>query len=440
MAAPLRVLVVDESASNARLVMTGLRQRGFDVVETWVHSGAALSLALSSDSWDLVIASDRPADGGPQSTVPRGGTTPGPVTGRMLSSGNEGEERVHWTKSGRLDGRPAVDQHVRGPVVELDRRNAEEALQRTERYYRTLIERATDIIVLVDVDRAIRYVSPSGEAVLGYPAASLPGHDPLDLIHPSDQANVAKTFEAIARDSSRAYSFEARFRHANGSWRAIEGSGMNFLGDPAVAGVVVTLRDVTDRHRLEEHLRQSQRMETIGKVAGGVAHDFNNILTVILSFGALLRDEIGDQPNLREAVEMILAAGESASALTRQLLDFSRRQSQTVQDVDLNSIVEQLARMLRRLIGEDVDLTLKLSPDVGLIRGNVGYLEQILFNLSTNARDAMPAGGSLTIQTSAVQVASHEVADWPDASGTMRASFGERHRDRYRSGFTGPHF
>jgi hypothetical protein len=167
---------------------------------------------------------------------------------------------------------------------------------------------------------------------------------------------------------------------------------------------LAVLIDFTQRKLLEEQLRQSQKMEAVGMLAGGVAHDFNNLLTIINGYSQLLLTTLSAHDPNRSAVEQILKAGERAAALTRQLLTFSRRQALQPKVLDLNALVASLAVMLRRLIGEDIDLRLVMGPELGRVNADPGQLEQVIMNLAVNARDAMPRGGVLTIETANVEL------------------------------------
>ena len=164
------------------------------------------------------------------------------------------------------------------------------------------------------------------------------------------------------------------------------------------AGLAV-LMEVTERRRLEEQLRQAQKMEAVGMLAGGVAHDFNNLLTIITGYGQLIVNNLPPGDSNRHSAEQIVKAGERAAALTRQLLAFSRRQVLQPKVLDLNMLVKTLSTMLQRLIGENIDLRLMLSNDLGRVNADPGQLEQVLMNLVVNARDAMPQGGTLSIET-----------------------------------------
>jgi two-component system cell cycle sensor histidine kinase/response regulator CckA len=166
---------------------------------------------------------------------------------------------------------------------------------------------------------------------------------------------------------------------------------------------LVLVNDVSERRRLEEQLRQSQKMEAIGQLAGGVAHDFNNLLTLISGYSELAREALGDHP-ASQNVDEIQKAAERAASLTRQLLAFSRRQVLQMRLLDLNALVLEVETMLRRLIGEDVELTTLYGPELGLVLADPVQMDQVLLNLAVNARDAMPQGGSLVIRTTNVDV------------------------------------
>jgi hypothetical protein len=171
---------------------------------------------------------------------------------------------------------------------------------------------------------------------------------------------------------------------------------IEYGGRPAA---LVVLMDLTGRKNIEDQLRQARKMEAVGMLAGGVAHDFNNLLTIITGYGQLVMNNLGPSDPNRDSVEQIMKAGERAAALTGQLLTFSRRQVVQPRVLDLNQLVTSLSAMLRRLIGEDVDLRLVLGADLGRVSADPGQLEQVLMNLVVNARDAMPRGGVLTIET-----------------------------------------
>jgi signal transduction histidine kinase len=170
-------------------------------------------------------------------------------------------------------------------------------------------------------------------------------------------------------------------------------------GKGNINGSVVVIADITERKHLEEQFLQAQKMEAIGRLAGGVAHDFNNLLTAIIGYSQLVFARLHRQDPMRKEIQEIERAGHRAAGLTNQLLAFSRRQVLQPQVLDLNAVVADLARMLERLIGEDIVLATSLAPDIGFVKADRGQIEQIIMNLAVNSRDAMPDGGKLTIET-----------------------------------------
>ena len=179
-----------------------------------------------------------------------------------------------------------------------------------------------------------------------------------------------------------------------------------------ISGILVTVADVSDRRRLEEQLRLSQKMEAVGRLAGGIAHDFNNLLTVINGYGAMLVDSLKDQRYAASQAEEILNAGNRAAELVSQLLTFSRRQLIKPKSFEINHLVQDVERMLRRIIGEHIEFRTQLDPEAGWIQADVNQMETVLLNLATNARDAMPDGGVLSIETTHVEVVADR-REWP---------------------------
>ncbi len=417
------------------------------------------------------------------------------------------------------EGAPAV----RSILLDASERNfAARSLRESEEHFRSLIENALDVIVVLDANGCVRYASPSLERVLGYRPEDRIGHSTFELIHPEDQSTVKETFfGSLQRAGPAPGPTEFRLLHRDGSWRPFEAVGNNKLGDPSVGGFIINARDITERKQaqetlrklqhaveqadnaifmtdrdgqityvnpaferiygfsreealgatprilksghqsqgfyelfwkkllagepvrgeivnktragglvtveesvtrvlgdrgecigfiavqnditgkklLEEQFRQSQKMEAVGRLAGGVAHDFNNLLTAILGYSGLLLAQEGLPEPVVEAMSEIHKAGERASSLTRQLLAFSRKQVLLPEILDLNAIVRDMEKMLRRVIGENIALITSLDPALGAVRADPGQIEQVILNLVVNSRDAMPGGGSVTIET-----------------------------------------
>jgi len=287
---------------------------------------------------------------------------------------------------------------------ERQRRQAEAALRESEERFRALVENSSDALMLIDAEARVTYITPSSTRHLGWRAEQIVGRSVFDFLHPEDRELAGERMAETLRHPGKAVTAEVRVLHADGSWRILEGVGVNHIAEPAVGAIVVNARDVTERRKLEDQLRQSQKMEAVGQLAGGVAHDFNNLLTAILGYCNLILDDLPPEDPRRSDLEEIQSAGERAAALTRQLLAFSRRQMLHPQIVDINAVVQQLEKLLRRLISEDVELMTALAPDLMAVRVDPAAVEQILVSLAVNARDAMPVGGRLTIETANVEL------------------------------------
>ena len=199
-------------------------------------------------------------------------------------------------------------------------------------------------------------------------------------------------------------------------------------------------RDLTAQKRLEEQLRQSQKMEAIGQLAGGVAHDFNNILTVIHGHASLLLAGGSLTGVSARSAQQISQAAERAAGLTRQLLAFGRRQVMQPRRLDMNEVVGNMTKMLGRILGEDIALQLHYSPQPALVQADAGMMEQVLLNLAVNSRDAMPKGGLLAIKISALEVDARRLAEHSEArAGQLRLPERDRHRLRHSAGESAAH-
>ncbi len=285
-------------------------------------------------------------------------------------------------------------------VLETDRRRAvaEESLRHSEAHLRTVLENVVDLVTILGPDGTVQYVSPSVERILGYRPEERIGRDPFELVHRADVEAARRALaEGLGRGSATA-AFTYRERHRNGSWVSLESVGTNLLANPVVHGILINSRDITQRIRLEEQLRQAQKMEAVGQLAGGVAHDFNNLLTAVLGSAELLRSALPTDSSLLEDADVISRAARRGAELSRKLLAFSRRQPLELHTVSLSALAESFTRMARRVVPEDVEVVLNIDTAEAIVRADPGAVEQILMNLVTNARDAMPSGGKLVIE------------------------------------------
>ncbi|MBS2023914.1 MAG: PAS domain-containing protein [Deltaproteobacteria bacterium] len=280
-----------------------------------------------------------------------------------------------------------------------EKKRAEEALRHSEARFRQLAEAINEVFWLTDLAKErIIYVSPAYEGIWGRTCQSLydaPG-DWLSFIHPDDREAVRA---ALPKQTLGNYDEEYRVVQPSGAVRWIRDRAFPVRdAEGKVFRVAGIAQDVTERRRLGEQLRQAQKMEAVGSLAGGVAHDFNNILSVILGYSSLVEQSIDPTNPIAGQIQEIRNAAERAAGLTRQLLAFSRQQILQPQVVDLNRIVSGLDKMLQRLIGEDIELRTVLTSQRAMVNVDPGQLEQVIMNLAVNARDAMPTGGSLTIE------------------------------------------
>lgn len=275
--------------------------------------------------------------------------------------------------------------------------------------FRLITENAADMIAVIDENGRRIYNSPSYERILGYSVVELQNSEASDQMHPDDLSLVADA-AAHARSTGVGRQIEYRMRGKGGTWHILESTASAILGATGeYKGLVIVNRDITDRKRLEEQFRQSQKMDAIGRLAGGIAHDFNNLLGIIIGYAEVLQETASEGPSDLECVNEILHSAQRAASLTRQLLAFSRQQVLEPKIIDLNVVVADTEKLLRRLIGEDIELN--ASPEQGLyrVKADQGQLEQVLLNLAVNARDAMPNGGRLTIKTRNIAMSASKV-------------------------------
>ncbi len=281
-----------------------------------------------------------------------------------------------------------------------------------EELFRLITENAADMIAVVDANGHRLYNSPSYIKILGYTEQDLGKTTALDEVHPEDREKVLKA-AADARRTGAGTSLEYRMRHKDGSWRTLESRASTIVKAGQVEKLVIVNRDVTERKQLEEQFRQSQKMEAVGRLSGGVAHDFNNLLGVIIGYGEIVQEGTASDSPLRTCVDEMLKAGHRAAALTRQLLAFSRQQVMDPRVLDLNVVVRDMEKMLKRLIREDIQLKTELDPALVRIKADQGQIEQVVMNMVVNARDAMPNGGELKLSTSNVYMNEDFVRRYP---------------------------
>src|SRR2546426_1071422 len=452
---PLRVLIAEDSEDDARLLLRELKRAGFDPAYERVDSPTSLQAALDRQAWDLVIGDySMPAFSGPAALAllrARDLDTP-----FIFVSGTIGADvEVEAMKAGAQDfltkgnlGRliPAVERELRDAGVRRERRRAQTALLERPRLaeltsdvgsaltqagsLRETLQRCAEALVRhLDVAFARIWTLDEATSTLEL-QASAGMYTHIDGSHgrvPLGQYKIGMIAQERRPHLTNRVVGDPQVHDQE--WARREGM-VAFAGYPLIVQErVLGVMAMFARHQLsefvpkaltsvasalavgierkrgeealrqsEERLRQAQKMEAVGRLAGGIAHDFNNLLTVIVSYSDLLLEDLGSDDPKRDDVGQIRKAADGAAALTRQLLAFSRQQVLEPKVLDLKATVASTEKLLKRLIGEDVQLTTSLAPDLGAVKADPGQLEQIIINLAVNARDAMPRGGRLTIE------------------------------------------
>ena len=530
---PISVLLVEDNPADARLLREAVREvEGSPIQLTHVDTLGRALTRLDQQQFDLVMLDLSLPDAEGLETLVRTHNRAPSVPIVVLTGLDDEALAIRAVREGAQDylvkGQVTGHLLVRAMRYATERKRAVEALQRSEEYFRSLIENAMDLITVLDRDGRVRYGSPSFDRTLGHQQGALTGATIFDLLHPDDVAQVREILHTGTRHPGATQSFECRIRHRSGHWRVFECIGKRFEAESSVNGYVLNSRDVserkraeeelrqanetlravieasplaiymldaegevrswnsaaermfgytetevlhqplpivfenddgvfrdplalasssplaageeqkarrkdgsiidvsvwnalvrdstgivtgivevvadnTERKRLEEQFRQSQKMEAVGRLAGGVAHDFNNLLTVITGYSQMLLDQLGPGSTMADDMEQVLRAADRATSLTRQLLAFSRKQMVQPTVMDPDSLLHEMAAMLKRLIGENIQLDLALRAGVK-IRVDAGNFEQVVVNLVVNARDAITGAGTIRVTTTAERV------------------------------------
>ena len=289
------------------------------------------------------------------------------------------------------------------------------ALRESEEKYHRIVETMTEGVWILDHEGRTTFVNPQMAAILGYQVGEMLGRHVLDF---KDEESRAITLEKLERQRQGIKEqFDCVFQAKDGSrLTTLISTCPLFDGDGRYNGVLSIVTDITERSRLEERLHQARKMEAIGRLAGGVAHDFNNLLTVINGYNDLLLRKVSPSDPIRAGLLEIRGAGEQAQELTSRMLAFSRGQVRATEVLSLRSVVGDVENMLRRMIGEDIRLMTAFDPGLGYIRADRTEIVQVLINLAANARDAMPAGGTLTFTLTNTEVDKRLARNHPGTS------------------------
>ena len=299
------------------------------------------------------------------------------------------------------------NEFIEGTMMDITERKLAEAriLDWKNRYEAAVL---ASKLIIYDWNPSTNQVTFGGnvETILGYRAEEIGGvtNKWAELIHPDDVERYRNEVARVLASGTESLHIEYRVRRRSGSSVVVKDDGYFVGGESGHRlQIVGFISDVSEQRMLEAQLRQSQKMEAVGQLAGGVAHDFNNLLTVIKGYSRMVLDDPQRGESVTENVEQIDAAAERAASLTRHLLAFSRKQVLQPKIFDLNSLVVNLDKMLRRVIGEDIEMITVAGRDLGSVKADPGQIEQVVLNLVVNARDAMVRGGQITIETANVQ-------------------------------------
>ena len=406
----LRILHLEDDLRDGELVRSLLEGEGIVAELLRVDTREEFQTALKRDRFDLIISDfTLPSfDGKSALAMAR---ELAPDTPFIFVSGTMGEDAaITSLRSGATDYVlkhrierfvPAVRRTLQEMEERRTRRKAEEQLRESEQMFRLIAENATDLIAVLDLKGRRVYNSPSYQSILGHPTA-LRGTDSFREIHPDDRERIRQVFQRTV-ESGAGERAEFRFVGKNGEVRLIESQG-SLVRDEAgkPEKIVVVSRDVTERKKLEDELRQSQKMESLGTLAAGIAHDFNNILGIIMGHFSLLKKKIGDHPDVLQNSEAILTAVDRGAALVRQIMTYARNTEASFEPLIIDDVILELMAMFKGTIAKTITFDIELEKPATLILGDRTQLHQALLNLCVNARDAMPSGGRITISTQQV--------------------------------------
>jgi PAS domain S-box-containing protein len=412
----IRILNLEDDPFDAELVLRELRKTALDFTLRRVTGRGEFELVLRDAPPDLIISDHNVPqfDGRAALDLAR---VRAPDVPFILFTGSLNEEAaIGYMKAGATDY-ILKDRVARlGPAVieALERARERRALRQHEELLRQLIDANPSMIYVKDADGRFVVVNRAAAEMHGATPDALVGKTDADLGHSADEVERFRAGDLDVMTSGRLKVIpeEPLTSPATGKtrWLQIIKVPLVLPADPAPR-VLIVATDITERRQLEEQLRQAQKMEAVGQLAGGIAHDFNNLLTAIIGNADFLLQDLPAGAATREDVSEIRQAADRAASLTRQLLAFSRKQVLQPRVLDLNHLVTGVERMVRRLLAENIETHLRLASDLGLVHADPGQLEQVVLNLVVNARDAMPDGGKLIIETADVQLDQTYAAD-----------------------------
>lgn len=415
------VLLVEDNPSDARLVRTAMAGSGAVYDVTTVERLEEAERLLTKQSVDAVLLDLSLPDATGLDTFTRLHAR-SPALPIVVLTGNDDEGLAvsalqvgaqDYLIKDRIDGRLLL----RSLRYAIERARITYALRQREEWFRALVEHGAEVIAVLNAAGVVQYASPTIERVLGYRAEERVGQSLFELIHPDDLPVLRDAFRAVLGNPGTPLMLSVRELHADGTWRHIEGTGVNRLDDPAVRGIVLNYRDVTERDDLLEKLGRTQRLEAVSRLAGGLGNDFNNLLTAILGYTEVARTWLPEGQGGRQALDRIETAAERAAVLTRELLAFGRRQILQPAAVDLNRLLGNMRTVLARLLGDRIDLVIVPADTRDSVYVDPLQVEQVVLDLARRAHEAMPHGGTFRLATDAFEVMTSERGEEPMAPG-----------------------
>jgi len=420
---PLRILHLEDDPDYSALVSALLEKEGLHINVVLVGSYADFAATIEKEVFDIILADYKlPTCTGIQAL--QTARQKCPDTPFLLVSGMVGEQAaIESLKHGATDYVlkqwperlvPAVRRALQEAEERAHRKRAETELIRREKYFRMLTANSPDVLTILNREGLFQYNSPSLKRLLGYEPEELAGRNAFALVHPEDLPGVRKAFERGLKNPELRVTHEFRFRRRDESWCHLEVVGQSRLDDPDISGVVLNVRDITERKQLESQLRQAQKMEVIGQLAGGIAHDLNNILTPIVMAVGMFRERMEDPEDQRILAALEASANRGAD-IVRQLLWFGRGLHGKRSLLNPKHVITDVARFVSETFDKSIQLETSVPRDIWAIMADPTHLHQVLLNLCLNSRDAMPSGGRLGIAGRNFTVDSNYAAMHPEA-------------------------
>ena len=424
MNAPLRVLMVEDRENDALLVLRELRCAGYEPHFKRVATRQEFLALLQQELWDVVLADySLPQYSGLEALQAVRDLVPDLPF--VVVSGTIGEEvAVAAMRAGADDFvlkhslsrlGPVVDRELRDSAMRRARRIAEQKLQERDALFRSIIENVSDLVVILNREGKIRYHSPSVGRLLGYAPEELTGKCAVASLRPEQRAVALEALRNPNELLQTSPLISCEVKHKDGGWRILEGTATDLLADPIVRGIVCNFRDVTQQRQEQRQIARAQRMESLGNLAGGIAHDLNNMLTPILIAGEMLQEDLS-KDDRRALLEGLNTGAHRAADVVQQLLSFARGMRNEEGTAQVAELVRETERLLRFGLPKSISITTSLPDSLWSAAINPTELTQVLINLCVNARDAMQAqGGRLSLSAANVVLAADDLGTFSDA-------------------------